>query len=42
MADYLVNLCKDHPLLELVEDPFAENDNNGYRIFKSALSEHCP
>ena len=42
MADYLVNLCKDHPLLELLEDPFAENDNNGYRILKNALAEHCP
>lgn len=42
MSDYLLNLCKDHPLLEYVEDPFAENDSNGYRILKNALSESCP
>jgi hypothetical protein len=42
MSDYLINLCKDHPLLEYVEDPFAEIDSNGYRILKNALSESCP
>jgi len=42
MSDYFVNLCKDHPLLEYIEDPFAEIDSNGYRILKNALKDHCP
>lgn len=39
MSDFFVNLCKEHPLLEYIEDPFAENDNIGYRALKLALSE---
>jgi hypothetical protein len=39
MSDFFVNLCKEHPLLEYIEDPFAENDNIGYKALKLALSE---
>ena len=42
MCDYYTNLCKDHPLLEYLEDPFAENDANGYKLLKAALSEQYP
>ena len=39
MSDFLINLIKEHPLIEYIEDPFAENDNFGYKTFKTALSE---
>lgn len=42
MSDYLVNMCKEHPLLEYIEDPFAETDPNGYRVFKTAIAEQYP
>jgi len=42
MCDYYINMCKDHPLLEYIEDPFAENDANGYRLLKTALHDQYP
>lgn len=39
MSDFLINLCKEHPLLEYIEDPFAEADSSGYKVFKTSLAE---
>ena len=42
MAEYYLNLCRDHPLLEYIEDPFFENDNGGYKLLRSSLEESFP
>jgi hypothetical protein len=42
MSDFYLGLCREHPLLEYIEDPFSELDNNGYRVLKAALAEQFP
>ena len=38
LIDYYVKLCQDHPLLTYIEDPFANNDMDGYGKFKEAMA----
>ena len=33
LCDWYLKLIQEHPLLTFVEDPFAENDVEGYRVF---------
>jgi hypothetical protein len=35
-------LCNDHPLIEYIEDPFVENDLNGYNKILRRFREHMP
>lgn len=35
-------MCTDHPLLDLIEDPFANQDIKGYKKFILKLKESNP
>jgi len=38
MIEYYVKMCQEHPLVTYIEDPFGDNDMDGYRRFKEALA----
>jgi len=42
MCDYYCKLCDDHPMLQYIEDPFAETDIAGFKQLKNALAESHP
>ena len=39
MAEAYVKLCQEHPLLTYVEDPFVDQDMEGFNKLKTLLTE---
>jgi enolase len=42
LCDWYLKLISEHPLLTFIEDPFSENDIEGYRAFQNHLRVKFP
>jgi enolase len=42
MTEYYYKMCNEHPLIEYIEDPFAENDVHGNQKILRKFREHMP
>ena len=42
MIDYYIKMFNDHPLIEYVEDAFAQFDFNNHKAFSDKLQNELP
>lgn len=42
LTEFYFKLCTEHPLIEYIEDPFAEGDLNGYNKVLKRFRENMP